>query len=73
MQWHFLLEIQRLYNYLLSKWRKEYDLLLPRNKRFYERVRKIHLRKSGQNLFFRIEEGEIIYGRTIIQPIERAG
>lgn len=41
--------------------------------RFYERVRKIHLRKSGQNLLFRIKEGGIIYGRTIIHPIERAG
>lgn len=28
----FYLQIQCLYNYLLSKWRKEYDLLLSRNK-----------------------------------------
>ena len=48
------------------------ELIFERT-RFYERVRKIHLRKSGQNLLFRIEEGGIIYGRTIIHPIERAG
>ena len=28
----FYLQIQCLYNYLLSKWRKEYDLLLSRNR-----------------------------------------
>lgn len=29
----FYLQIQCLYNYLLSKWRKEYDLLLLSNNR----------------------------------------
>ena len=29
----FYLQIQSLYNYLLSKWRKEYDLLLSRNRK----------------------------------------
>ena len=34
----FYLQIQCLYNYLLSKWRKEYDLLLSRNKGFATRL-----------------------------------
>ena len=37
----FYSQIQCLYNYLLSKWRKEYDLLLLRNSKIWNTIRKL--------------------------------
>ena len=67
MRWHFLLKIPCLYNYLLSKKRKEYDLLLLRNK-YCWLINKFHKNGEFKNRFY-TGTWEIADDRTLLEKV----